>query len=61
MKEYDRLNVSVEKWFEEEDRLEHIYVFSIDKQHLLTLKSILRQMFDHPNTKYSSKLKRTDK
>ena len=60
MKEYDSLMVSVEKLFEEEDKLEHAFTFQLSKSHRKILQSILRQMFEHPNVKYSSKLKRVD-
>ncbi len=58
MKEYDSLIVSVEKLFEEDDKLEHAFVFQLNKNHRKTLQVVLRQMFEHPNVKYSSKLKR---
>ena len=61
MKKYDNLIVSVEKLCEECDVLEHAFTFQLNKSHRKTLQSILRQMFDHPNIKFSSKLKRITK
>jgi len=58
--DYTTILVSAEK-----DLLElgtrHLYTFQIRKQHQKTIKSILRQMFDNPNVKFSSKLTRLDK
>jgi len=61
MKEYDNLNVTVEKVCKECDVYEHAFTFQLSKNHRKTLQAVLRQMFDHPNIKYSSKLARLDK
>lgn len=55
-----KLLVSVENWLLDTDKTEHVYVFEITKQHQKTLHSILRQLFEHPETKFSSKLKRIE-
>ena len=58
MKTYSHLIVNVDKLCAECDESEHAFTFQLNKNHRETLKSILRQMFDHPNTKYSKRLKK---
>lgn len=53
-----KLNVKVQNWDEEKDTLTHISEWGLSKEHEKALTSILRQMFEHPNTKYSSKLRK---
>jgi hypothetical protein len=56
-----RLHVKLENWVDESDDFTHISQWSLSKEHEKTLTSILRQLFEHPETKYSSRLKRLDK
>ncbi len=53
-----KLNVKVENWDQATDTFTHISEWGLSKEHEKTLTSILRQMFEHPDTKYSSKLRR---
>lgn len=55
---YRNVLASIEKWNEETDEVSHMYVFSISKNHVKTLHSILRQLYDHPNIEFSSRLLR---
>ncbi len=56
-----RLHVSLENWFDETDTYSHISSWSLSKEQEQTLTSIVRQLFEHPNIKYSSRLKRLSK
>ena len=53
---YDSLMITIEKLFESEDRLERVHTWQISKNHRKTIEVILRQMYEHPNTEFSSKL-----
>jgi len=56
-----RLHISVENWETETDEYTHISQWELSKIQQKTLTSILRQLFEHPETKYSSRLKRLPK
>ncbi len=53
-----KLNVKLENYDLEADTLTHISEWSLSKEHEKVLTSIVRQMFEHPYTKYSSKLRK---
>lgn len=53
-----KLNVKLENYDLEADTLTHISEWSLSKEHEKILTSIVRQMFEHPYTKYSSKLRK---
>jgi hypothetical protein len=53
-----RLNVKLQNLDNDTDTLTHISEWSLSKEHEKVLTSIVRQMFEHPNTKYSSKLRK---
>lgn len=55
-----RLHVSLENWDDDTDKFTHISQWSLSKEQEKTLTSIVRQLFEHPNIKYSSRLKRID-
>ena len=52
-----KLNIAVTNWDESEDTFTHVSQWALSKNHQKILHSILRQLFEHPNTKYSSRLK----
>lgn len=52
------LNVKLQNYDLKSDTLTHISEWSLSKEHEKVLTSIVRQMFEHPNTKYSSKLRK---
>ena len=53
-----RLLVTVENWDIELDATSHQCTFEIRKHHLKQLKQVLRQMYDHPASKFSIKMQR---
>ena len=53
-----KLNVHLENYDMKTDTLTHISEWSLSKEHEKILTSIVRQLFEHPNTKYSSKLRK---
>jgi len=53
-----RLHVKVENWDDNADTFTHISQWSLSKEQQKTLTSILRQLFEHPETNYSSRLKK---
>lgn len=55
-----RLHVKIENWDDETDTFTHISQWSLTKEQEKTLTSIVRQLFEHPETKYSSRLKRIE-
>ncbi len=52
------LNVKLQNYDMKTDTLTHISEWGLSKEHEKALVSILRQMFEHPETKYSSKLRK---
>lgn len=55
-----KLHVRVENWDAINDTYTHISQWELSKQQEKTLTSILRQLFEHPNTKYSSRLQKKE-
>ena len=53
-----KLFVSIENWEDETDEYTHISQWTLSKEQEKTLTSIVRQLFDHPDTRYSSRLKK---
>ena len=53
---YDSLMITIEKYFEKKDSLERVHTWQISREHRKILDSILRQLYEHPNTKFSSRL-----
>lgn len=53
-----RITLNTVKWIDDEENFELISEWGLSKEHQKTLVSIIRQMYDHPNTKYSSRLKK---
>ena len=56
-----KLYVKLENWDDEVDSFTHISQWSLSKKQEKVLTSILRQLFDHPETKYSSRLNKITK
>lgn len=53
-----KLFVSIENWEDETDEYTHISQWTLSKKQQKTLVSFVRQLFEHPETKYSSQLKK---